>query len=278
MIKNILSIDLEDHFCDLPKSEWGKYESRVERTTMKILDLLESYGSHATFFTLGYVAKNHPSLIEEVKNRGHEIASHGYSHIDIRKMSKSSFETDLRDSLSILEKITGNKVLGYRAPWFSINENNFWVFDILKKYLKYDSSIFPVKFHYGFANAPKYLYKMSNDDPLKNDNQSMFFEIPPTTIKLPILGKFPAAGGIYLRFFPTCIIRSAIKGSNRDGFPAMLYFHPHDFDPNRPRLKGLAWHNFYGLKKATEKFETILNEFEFVTVKDALKLSLNNES
>lgn len=266
-------MDLEDHFCDLPLSEWSKYESRVEKTTKRILDLLETHGAHATFFTLGHVAENHPNLIQEIKNRGHEIASHGFFHIDIRKMSKSRFETELRNSLDILEKITGEKVLGFRAPWFSINKDNLWVFDILKKYLKYDSSIFPVRFHYGFSTAPKYLYKMSNDNPLKNDNQSTFFEIPPTTINIPILGKIPAAGGIYLRFFPSFILRRAIKCSNKDGFPAMLYIHPQDFDPQRPRLKGLAWHNFYGLKNATAKFETILNEFEFSTVKDSLKLN-----
>ena len=91
-----MSVDLEDYYCDLPFSSWSKYESRVVGSTKVILELFDKHKVNATFFTLGYVAERHPELIEEIKSKGHEIATHGYSHTDLRKMYLKTFETDLR--------------------------------------------------------------------------------------------------------------------------------------------------------------------------------------
>ncbi|RZD44143.1 MAG: polysaccharide deacetylase, partial [Thaumarchaeota archaeon] len=144
-IKNMMSVDLEDYFCDLPFKKWSQYESRVLKTTNKILGLFEKNNTKATFFTLGYIAEKFPDLIKEIDSRGHEIASHSYAHLDIRKVTKEKFEEDLKKSVEILEKITGKKILGFRAPYFSIDKKSFWAMEILSKYFKYDSSIFPVK-------------------------------------------------------------------------------------------------------------------------------------
>jgi len=103
-MKNIMSVDLEDFFCDLPFDTWSQYESRVLKNTNKILELFEKYEIKATFFTLGYIAEKFPDLIKEIDNRGHEIASHSYAHLDIRKTTKEEFENDLKKSLEILEK------------------------------------------------------------------------------------------------------------------------------------------------------------------------------
>ena len=194
MIKNIMSVDLEDFYCDLPFSKWDAYEGRVAKITRIILDIFEKYKARATFFVLGYIAEKNPELIEEVKTRGHEIASHGYSHTKVTKMTKQNFELDLLKSLGILRKISGEKILGYRAPFFSINKQNIWAFNIIKKYLSYDSSVFPVKPHYGLSEAPRYIYRMSDTNPWKEDPNSKFFEIPMTTLRLPGLGNVPVAG------------------------------------------------------------------------------------
>ena len=131
-----MSVDLEDHFCDLPISSWKNFESRVVSNTNRILDLFEKYNASATFFTLGYIAETHPELIEKIVSKGHEIASHSYAHLDIRTSNKTEFENDLNKSLSILSKISNEKILGFRAPWFSITKDNLWVFDVLKKKIK----------------------------------------------------------------------------------------------------------------------------------------------
>ena len=86
-IKNIMSVDLEDFFCDLPFEQWSNYESRVMKNTKKILELFEKYKAKATFFTLGYIAEKFPDLIKEIDCKGHEIASHSYAHIDIRNLA-----------------------------------------------------------------------------------------------------------------------------------------------------------------------------------------------
>ena len=121
-----MSVDLEDYFCDLPFNEWSKYESRIESTTDVLLELFEKYDVKATFFTLGYIAEKFPKLIKKIHDKGHELASHTYSHIDLRKVSKDEFEKDLLKSITAIEKSSGQKVLGFRAPFFSINYENFW--------------------------------------------------------------------------------------------------------------------------------------------------------
>ena len=79
-IKNIMSFDLEDNYCDMPFSTWDRFDSRILITTKVILDLFEKYKVYATFFTVGYIAELHPHLIEEIVSRGHEIASQNYTH------------------------------------------------------------------------------------------------------------------------------------------------------------------------------------------------------
>ena len=128
-----MSVDLEDYYCDLPFNEWGKYEERVKKITHKILTSFEKYNVKATFFTLGYIAEKYPELIEEIQSKGHEIASHGYSHLDLRKINKEILEDEIKKSATSLEKISGEKIHGFRAPFFSISRDNLDSFDIIKK-------------------------------------------------------------------------------------------------------------------------------------------------
>ena len=271
-MKNIMSVDLEDFYCDLPFNEWGKYKERIINNTQKILNLFEKYNVKATFFTLGFIAEKHPELIEEIQSKGHEIASHGYRHLDARKISKKDFENDLKKSLDILESITKEKIKGFRAPFFSINEKNIGFFDIITKYVKYDSSIFPTKTPlYGIANAITHPYKISNDFPLVENEDGDFYEIPPLTLKFP-LRNIPVAGGFFLRFFPIQLIKFSIKKMNDSGFPAMFYIHPKDLDPKMPRISDYSWHYYWGLNGSTQKFENILKNFEFNSVRENLKI------
>jgi len=270
-MKNIMSIDLEDYFCDLPFSQWSNYKSRVVETTNVILKLLERYKVQATFFSLGFIAETHPELIESIQAKGHELGTHGYSHTDIRKMTSDSFELDLKKSIQIIEKISGDKVLGFRAPFFSISKKNLWAFAVLKKFLKYDSSIFPVRSPlYGIPDAITHPYFVSNNDPLKIDENSDFLEIPPLTLKLPLVGNLPTAGGFYLRFLPYQFLKWGISKMNKKGFPAMCYIHPKDLDYNMPRISGYSWHYYWGLKNAEKKFEKLLKDFSFSSAREVL--------
>jgi len=272
-IKNIMSVDLEDFFCDLPFDTWSKYESRVLKNTNKILELFEKYEIKATFFTLGYIAEKFPDLIKEIDNKGHEIASHSYAHLDIRKTTKEEFENDLKKSIEILEKIIGKKVFGFRAPYFSIDKKSFWAMEILSKYFKYDSSIFPVKTPlYGIRNAPRNIYKPNITNPSVIDSKSNLIEIPMATHRIPIIGNIPIAGGFYLRFLPYFYIKYGLNKINKNGNSFIFYIHPKDLDPEMPKINEYGWHYYYNLNGATKKFKKILENFEFISVRDFLKL------
>jgi len=271
--KNIMSVDLEDFFCDLPFESWSKYESRVLKNTNKILDLFEKYQIKATFFTLGYIAEKFPDLIKKIDDKGHEIASHSYAHLDIRKTTEKDFENDIIKSIEILEKIIGKRVLGFRAPYFSIDKKSFWAMKILSKYFKYDSSIFPVKTPlYGIRNAPRNIYKPNLTNPSIEDIESELIEIPLATDRIPIIGNIPIAGGFHLRFLPYFYIKYGLNKINNSNNSFIFYIHPKDLDPEMPKINEYAWHYYYNLSGATKKFEKILKDFEFCSVKDFLKL------
>lgn len=273
MIKNVMTVDLEDYYCDLPFKRWDEYPSRIVDTTDILLELFEKHNISATFFTLGYIAQRHPELIEKIRTKGHEIASHGYSHTPMQKMpSKQDFESDLIKSLEIIRKVAGEKILGFRAPFFSINRQYLWAFKILRKYLNYDSSIFPVGLHYGLGCAPRYIYRMSENDPLMTDDNSSFTEIPMSTLKLRGIGNLPIAGGFYLRFVPFWIIRNGIRKLNEKSQHVVMYIHPKDLDTQMPRVKQYKWHYYWGVKDTRKKLEYLLKRFRFSSVKDVLNI------
>ena len=272
-IKNMMSVDLEDYFCDLPFETWSHYKSRVLKNTEKILELFEKNNVKATFFTLGYIAEKFPDLIKEIDNRGHEIASHSYAHLDIRKVTKRKFEEDLKKSIDVLENITGKKILGFRAPYFSIDKKSFWAIEILSKYFKYDSSIFPVKTPlYGIKNAPRNIYKPNILNPIIEDSKSSLIEIPMATDRIPLIGNIPIAGGFYLRFLPYFYMKYGLKKINKNENPFIFYIHPKDLDSEMPKIGEYTWHHYHNLKNSTKKFEKILNDFEFTTIKEYLKI------
>ena len=269
-ITNILTIDVEDWYMDTDISTWDSYEDRVIESTRKILKILDETNTKATFFVVGYVAEHFPELIEDIKDRGHEIGTHGYSHTSIRKQKPSEFEEDLLKSIKILEDITKEKVKGHRACQFSIVEETSWAIDILKKNgLKYDSSIFPVKTHlYGVPDAPLFPYHISSSNIKIDDPEEDFFEFPLSVYRIPVVHKnIPIAGGFYLRFFPYRFTKHAITRINKRGHPAIVYVHPWEFDTEQPRIKELKWYHYYNLSTTEKKFMRLLEDFELMSVR-----------
>ena len=132
---NALGIDVEEwyHLCgaNMPVDFSRDYPSRVIENTEKILALLQQCRTKATFFILGCVAEKFPGIVKAIDNAGHEVASHGYRHLEIFKHTRDSFREDIRKSNGILNGITGKSVLGYRAPGFSIINSSLWAIDIL---------------------------------------------------------------------------------------------------------------------------------------------------
>jgi len=269
---NGLSFDIEDWFqvenlrevCPLHK--WDSYELRVEKNTDILLELLEKYNHKATFFILGWVAEKKPNLIKKIASLGHEIASHGYKHEIVYRLSPDEFRRDLMMSKKMLEDLTGREVIGYRAPNFSITKDSLWAIDILKELnFKYDSSIFPVSFHdrYGFNG-------LNGNNFFKFENGLEEFIL--TVYKFGGIN-FPLGGGAYFRFIPYRIFRFMLKGINRRGRSFIFYLHPWELDKDQPRLKinrKYYIRHYTNLDKTEHKLKRLLQDFKFQPLKNFL--------
>lgn len=265
---NALTIDVEDYFmvsafADIVKFEdWPRYESRVERSTRQILDLLESYGVKATFFVLGWVAEHQPGLIREIHARGHEIACHGYNHRLAYNLSLKEFQDDTRRSKRLIEDTIGAPVAGYRAASYSIMEHSLWALDVLiEEGFLYDSSIFPI--HHDFYGYPTF-----NRFPIRVQRAGVgnILEVPLSTLRF--FGKnFPIAGGGYLRLFPIRFIEWGIRRLNEtERQPAVLYLHPWEVDIEQPRLNGRrlsVLRHYIHMDRTMAKLQHLLNTFQF---------------
>lgn len=268
---NILQIDVEDWYSDLDITHWESYEDRIVQSTNKLLSILREGNVKATFFVLGYVAERFPELVENIKKENHEIGSHGYSHTPITKQTPSEFEEDLLKSLGILEKITGHKISGYRAPQFTVVEETSWAIDIIKKSgLEYDSSIFPVKTHlYGVPDAPLFPYHISSSNIKKDTPNEDFLEIPLSVYRIPVIKRnIPIAGGFYFRFLPYRFISHAIRKINESNHTAVCYLHPWELDPEQPRINSLKWYHYYRLGGVEKKFRQLLRDFKFTPTRE----------
>jgi polysaccharide deacetylase family protein (PEP-CTERM system associated) len=268
---NVLSIDCEDwfHGLEIGVENWHKFENRIERNNSKLLDLLEETGAKATFFILGYVAERFPRLVKEIAQRGHEIGSHGYSHQFVYRQSPYEFRQEMIKSLEILEKLSGEKILSYRAPFFSITQSSLWALEILGDLgILFDSSIFPViNYRYGIPQAPRFPHW------IVTKNGSKILEFPISTLR--ILGKnIPVAGGAYFRIFPYQFIKTGIKSLNRKNQPVIFYLHPWEIDPEHPKIKlprRISLTHYYNLSQTEAKFKNLLRDFEFTPLKRVLE-------
>lgn len=265
---NGASVDLEDYyhveaFADrIERARWPEFVSRVRPNTERTLELLRRTGTRATFFVLGYVAERDPALIRKVAEAGHEIACHSHLHRRVHRLSPAEFRQDVRRARAAIEDATGVRVLGFRAPTFSITLDSLWALDILlEEGFEYDSSIFPVRHDlYGIPSAPRFLHQRALP------SGRSIWEIPMSTVRLGGVN-LPAAGGGYLRLLPLPVTRWAIRRIHRrDGQPVILYFHPWELDPEQPRLSAnwkSRFRHYTGLKKTEARLERILAEGKF---------------
>ncbi len=274
---NALTIDVEDwfHICGIKNEEikfenWNKCEDRTVKNTLKLLDILADNNVKATFFFLGWVAERHPELVVKVRENGHEIATHGYAHKLIYEQSPEEFTKDLRKSISIIESITREKIIGHRGAGFSIKKDSLWALRIIAEAgLKYDSTIFPAKRgHGGLETKETYPYM------IEFGNDYKLWEFPISVIR--VLGKnVPFSGGGYLRLFPYWFIRESIKRINEKGQPAIIYIHPRDLDIKQPRLNlplNRKFKCYVNLSTTENKINALLSDFKFASVREALAL------
>ncbi len=267
-MRNALSVDVEDWFqvgafeTTIDKASWDSRLHRVERNTDAVLAMFGEAGVRATFFTLGWVAARYPALIRRIADAGHEVASHGWDHLRVFRMTPQQFADDLRRSRAAIEDAAGHVLTGYRAPSFSIDLRTPWAHDVLAEAgYAYSSSVAPVVHdHYGWPEAPRFAFRPLAD--------SALIELPVTTVK--VAGRnFAAGGGGFFRLLPYRLSRWAIREVNRnDKRPAVFYFHPWEIDPEQPRVAGAPLksrlRHYTNLSKMGGKLQRLLRDFEWV--------------
>jgi len=270
--ENMITVDVEDwyHICGvrdiIPEHTWPHFETRIRKNISRLLGILAQKNVRATFFALGYIANSYPDVIRDIKERGHEIATHGYSHRRVYTMTPDTFREDLKRSVEAIRQACGVTVKGFRAPEWSIREDSLWALDILyNEGLTYDSSKAPLHF-IGNPDYPKIPHLI----PINNGR---IWEIPPL-VGSAWVANLPIAGGWGLRVFPYRFIHSAIRKLNEHGHPALVYFHPREFDPAVPHIRLPLVKRFVLSAKlvGTEsRLKRLLNDFRFSSVIDIIE-------
>lgn len=277
MTKHLISIDYEDWYTTSHyKNVSNKHISLIEKPTYQILDLLDATQTKSTFFILGSIAEKKPHLILEIYNRGHEIASHGYSHTPLDLITPKLYRKELITTNSILENITQKKILGHRAPFFSLTQNTSWLIDILTELdFKYDSSIFPMPIRsYGVSNGILNPYKISSSNINCHHSDSPIWEIPASIFSIGKI-RMPFIGGIYSRFLPFFLFKLVISKANSNP-PINFYFHPWelinkiDYSIESTHLKNILAN--YNSKKYLNKIEWMLQNYPYTNFRQFLNL------
>ncbi|MGH7703638.1 MAG: XrtA system polysaccharide deacetylase [Gemmatimonadales bacterium] len=266
---HIFSVDVEEHFQVsafepwIQRSEWDAQPSRVERNVGILLDLLAEHGTLATFFTLGWVARKYPDLVRRIAEAGHEVASHSWWHRRVTQLTPERFREEVSTSKAVLEDVTGQPVVGFRAPSFSIVAGTEWAFDVLlEEGYRYDSSLFPVRRPgYGYSSAPGVPHMIHRA-------AGALLEIPMTTFLWCGL-RLPAAGGGYFRQLPYWWTRRAFVEHTERGLTGMFYIHPWEVDPDQPRVVVpplTRVRHYRGLDRTLPRLRRLLEEFRFTSV------------
>ncbi|MBR4388593.1 MAG: polysaccharide deacetylase family protein [Prevotella sp.] len=224
----IISFDIEEWYISKvthgeSKEIFQKYDEMLEN----ILIALDENGCKATFFCVGKMAEEFPEVIKKIAAKGHEIGCHSNTHTWLNKMTEKECREDTRTAIDSLEQCIGQKVKSYRAPAFSIGENNTWAFEVLAECgIERDSSVYPATRDFGGfpdfgAKGPAFVKR--------NGVEIKEFPIAMTSV----LGKDMAySGGGYFRFFPLWFMRQQMRKTDY----SICYLHIEDLlvEQNKP--------------------------------------------
>lgn len=274
-LTHVLTVDVEDYFQveafagSVDRESWDQWPSRVVANTQRVLDLFDEHGARATFFFVGWVAARFPHLIREVLSRGHELACHSYWHRTVYSLTPEEFRKDTRQAKNAIEDAAGVPVNGYRAPSWSITKSCLWALDILaEEGFAYDSSIYPIHHDlYGVPGAQRFPYTHACANGLE------LREFPPATLRF--LGtNFPAAGGGYLRIFPSAFTELAFHTfENNYRERVVVYLHPWELDPEQPRIHGSLksrLRHYTNLGRMQAKMDKVLRQHTFQPFRDVM--------
>ncbi len=249
-------------------------EPRLRGALSPILELLRAHDTKATFFMLGEIAQRDPGLVAELHREGHEIASHGMTHLPLWKLDPAALARELRDFRELVAAIDSSiRVRGYRAPTFSVDERTSWALQVLAdEGFDYDSSIFPFKNHvYGVAGAPLAPYRPDPANLTRHSDAGPILEFPLSVAQF-AGRRLPVSGGFYLRALPYVVLRHSLASIARKR-SFVVYCHPWEFDAETPRQDLSAvdrWITYTGVRGGLTKLALLLGEFRFTRADEVL--------
>ncbi|MEW6983626.1 XrtA system polysaccharide deacetylase [Colwelliaceae bacterium 6471] len=278
-IMNAMTVDVEDYFHVsafenvIKANDWDSLPLRVEHNTYRLLELFSQHDIKSTFFVLGWVAKRCPALIKAIVEQGHELASHGYSHQRAIGMTPAQFRDDVSRSKSELEQASGKAIIGYRAPSFSVNDSNTWIYEILVDLgFKYSSSTYPIEHDlYGVPSWPRFVYQRDEG----------IIEIPVPTIRKNDKNTGIGGGG-YFRLYPYWLSKKRIDNYLKtEKQPYSFYFHPWEIDPAQPKVAGASLksklRHYLNLAQMEGKIVRLLEDYQWDTMENVYLKSANQE-
>jgi polysaccharide deacetylase family protein (PEP-CTERM system associated) len=271
---HIVTVAIEDYYNNfkgvIDRAHWSRFETRVEASTLRTLDLLDEFGIRATFFGVGWIANRIPEVFREVARRGHEVASKGYTQRAIAEMSPEEFRDDLAKAREALEAACGQRVVGYRAPGW-LGPEDMWALEVLaEEGYAFDSSIKPMF----YSRSPHFTERFAHSQYF---GERTLWEFPISTVGV---GRtlIPIGAGNYFRQLPDAVIRSAVAHWDRryPGAPFVMYFHTWELDPEQPQITAAPLLNrirkYRNLHRVPEILRRYFHGHRFTCIGDYLGL------
>jgi polysaccharide deacetylase family protein (PEP-CTERM system associated) len=269
---HMLTVAVEDYFHStalntlVPERHRERMDSHVRDNTQRVLELLDKFGTKATFFVLGWVAERHPEIIRQISEAGHEVASKGYERKPIENHDETSFRADVRRSKLVIERALEKKVLGYRVPQGHFAFKDLWALRVLaEEGYVYDSSIYPRLGSLNGQNWRRFPH-------VHQDGNAVISEFPLSTVGIGRLF-IPAAGGNHLRQLPESWMHLAISAwIHRYTSPYNLHFHVWELDPELPRIATADTvsriRQYRNLSRMPEILSYYLERYRFTSIAD----------
>jgi polysaccharide deacetylase family protein (PEP-CTERM system associated) len=270
-----LTVDVEEwyHTCLVPDyvhpQERPELPHELDRLLPELLAMLEEAGRTATFFVLGEVAERLPRRIREIAAAGHEVGSHGHLHLRACERSPQEFVRDLTRSKKILEDLTGEPVLGFRAPEWSLRSLSSPCLPLVAECgFLYDSSLAPCAFS-GRPTNPRFASRLQ-----WWEGPRELLEFPPLTFGGPL--RLPA-GSWTGRLVRPALLVGAVDDHRDDGGLPVAVVHPWEVSgrPTPGRLKGLArFVHETGRLNFAPRFRELLQAVSWTPLRTAARLDV----
>ncbi len=270
---NAFTVDVEDYYQvsafedQIDRNKWPSYPSRVVNNTQRLLDLLDKH-EQGDVFRSRLDRREFPHLVEEIRDRGHEIGSHSFWHRLVYQQTPDEFRIDLRDSLKAIEDASGVRVTCYRAPSFSITKRSQWALEILaEEGIEVDSSIYPI-YHdrYGMPDSEPRIHR-------RETKSGSILEFPPAVLQTRFWN-IPVSGGGYFRLYPYRLTVGCMKRSIAADSRTCSTSTPGRSMQNSRDCRAVhaseTWRHRVNLKSTFAKLDLLLRHCRFGTLRESI--------